>query len=174
MPWCHRAQYNGRFVEHELHRLLPFFADSRAAAQPLALALVLRTAGSTYRKPGAWMLIARDGRYAGLLSGGCLEGARTLGAEREIAVHMQAPAELVMVADSGEIGGDTSVEYMALADAGEASLVYCDECGFAADDEAASTKVVVTEGPGDGTLTKVETPGMGTIEAGPGSAGSQA
>ncbi len=72
---------------------------------------------------------------------------------------------LPVVADSGEIGGDTSVEYMALADAGEASLVYCDDCGFAADDEAASTKVVVTEGPGDGTLTKVETPGMGTIEA---------
>ncbi len=54
---------------------------------------------------------------------------------------------------------------MALADAGEASLVYCDDCGFAADDEAASTKVVVTEGPGDGTLTKVETPGTGTIDA---------
>ena len=72
---------------------------------------------------------------------------------------------LPVVADSGEIGGDTSVEYMALAEAGEASLVYCDDCGFAADDEAASTKVVVTEGPGDGTLTKVETPGMGTIEA---------
>ncbi len=70
------------------------------------------------------------------------------------------------MADSGQIGGDTSVEFMALADAGEASLVYCDDCGFAADDdEAASTKVVVTEGPGDGTLTKVETPGMGTIEA---------
>lgn len=61
-------------MEHELHRLLPFYAGSRAAAEPLALALVLRTAGSTYRKPGAWMLIARDGRYAGLLSGGCLEG----------------------------------------------------------------------------------------------------
>ena len=54
---------------------------------------------------------------------------------------------LPVVADSGEIGGDTSVEYMALADAGEASLVYCDDCGFAADDEAASTKVVVTEAP---------------------------
>ena len=72
---------------------------------------------------------------------------------------------LPVVADSGEIGGDTSVEYMALADAGEASLVYCDDCGFAADDEAASTQVSVTEGPGDGTLEKVETPGLGTIEA---------
>ena len=72
---------------------------------------------------------------------------------------------LPVVADSGQIGGDTSVEYMALADAGEASLVYCDACGFAADDEAASTQVAVMEGPGDGTLQKVSTPGMGTIEA---------
>jgi len=60
-------------VDHELHRLLPFFADARAAAEPLALAVVLHTAGSTYSKNGAWMLAARDGRYAGLLSGGCLE-----------------------------------------------------------------------------------------------------
>ncbi len=72
---------------------------------------------------------------------------------------------LPVVADSGQIGGDTSVEFMALADAGEASLVYCDSCGFAADDEAARTQVSVTEGPGDGTLAKVHTPGLGTIEA---------
>ena len=71
---------------------------------------------------------------------------------------------LPVVADSGQIGGDTSVEFMALADAGEASLVYCDDCGFAADDEAATTKIAVLDGPGDGTLTKVETPGCGTIE----------
>ncbi|WP_085830747.1 proline--tRNA ligase [Collinsella vaginalis] len=71
---------------------------------------------------------------------------------------------LPVVADSGQIGGDTSVEFMALAEAGEASLVYCENCGFAADDEAASTKVVVEEGPGDGALTRVHTPGAGTIE----------
>ena len=71
---------------------------------------------------------------------------------------------LPVVADSGQIGGDTSVEFMALADAGEASLVYCDECGYAADDEAASTQVAVLDGPGDGVLTKIETPGVHTIE----------
>ena len=71
---------------------------------------------------------------------------------------------LPVAADSGEIGGDSSIEYMALAEAGEASLVWCD-CGFAADDEAASTTVVVSEGPGDGMLEKVHTPGLGTIEA---------
>lgn len=72
---------------------------------------------------------------------------------------------LPVVADSGQIGGDTSVEFMALADAGEAALVYCDSCGFAADEEAATTTVPVSEGPGDGTLTKVHTPGLGSIEA---------
>jgi xanthine dehydrogenase accessory factor len=36
--------------------------------------VLLHTEGSTYRKAGALMLIAADGEYAGLLSGGCLEG----------------------------------------------------------------------------------------------------
>lgn len=38
-------------------------------------------------------------------------------------------------ADSGQIGGKVSTEFMALADAGEAALVYC-SCGYAADVEA--------------------------------------
>lgn len=70
---------------------------------------------------------------------------------------------LPVVADSGQIGGDTSVEFMALADAGEAALVYCESCGYAADEEAATTQVVVLDGPGSGELTKIETPDCGTI-----------
>ena len=35
---------------------------------------VVKTGGSTYAKPGAQMLIDGNGEYAGLLSGGCLEG----------------------------------------------------------------------------------------------------
>jgi xanthine dehydrogenase accessory factor len=57
-----------------LHRLLPLFDRARVSGEPLVLATVIRTAGSTYAKPGAQMLIASDGEYAGLLSGGCLEG----------------------------------------------------------------------------------------------------
>ena len=57
-----------------LHRLLPLFERARSLEQPLVLATVIRTGGSTYAKPGAQMLIAADGEYAGLLSGGCLEG----------------------------------------------------------------------------------------------------
>jgi xanthine dehydrogenase accessory factor len=37
------------------------------------LATVVSTAGSTYRKPGARMLIRSSGGHVGLLSGGCLE-----------------------------------------------------------------------------------------------------
>ncbi len=60
-------------VEAQLTPLLPLYERERAASRPFALAVVVRTSGSTYRKPGALMAIASDGSYAGLLSGGCLE-----------------------------------------------------------------------------------------------------
>ncbi len=50
------------------------FERERAAGHALAVGLLVHTAGSTYRKPGALMLIAGNGDYAGLISGGCLEG----------------------------------------------------------------------------------------------------
>jgi xanthine dehydrogenase accessory factor len=53
--------------------LMPLYEGERRAGRAVALAVVVHTAGSTYRKPGALMLIAADGAYAGLLSGGCLE-----------------------------------------------------------------------------------------------------
>lgn len=46
----------------------------RAAGNAVAVGVLVHTAGSTYRKSGALMLIASNGDYAGLLSGGCLEG----------------------------------------------------------------------------------------------------
>jgi len=56
------------------HLLLQLFDRARVSGEPLVLATVVKTGGSTYAKPGAQMLIAADGEYAGLLSGGCLEG----------------------------------------------------------------------------------------------------
>src|SRR5579875_396895 len=38
-----------------------------------ALATLVRVEGSSYRRPGARLLVARDGSYAGAISGGCLE-----------------------------------------------------------------------------------------------------
>ena len=60
-------------MESSLGPLLPLLERERAAGRALALGVLVHTAGSTYRKPGALLLIARSGEYAGLLSGGCLE-----------------------------------------------------------------------------------------------------
>ena len=61
-------------MEALLPPLLPLYQRERAAGRAFVLAAVVHTRGSTYRKPGALMAIAGDGSYAGLLSGGCLEG----------------------------------------------------------------------------------------------------
>lgn len=60
-------------MDSTLPALRAFFARRRAQGEPLVLATVIATQGSTYRKAGARMLFARDGAFAGLLSGGCLE-----------------------------------------------------------------------------------------------------
>lgn len=65
-------------------------------------------------------------------------------------------------ADSGQIGGKVTVEFMALADSGEADLVYCD-CGYAADVEAAEAQCATTV-CGATSCDKVSTPGCSTIE----------
>jgi xanthine/CO dehydrogenase XdhC/CoxF family maturation factor len=69
----------------------------------MVLGVVLETAGSTYRKPGALMLIASDGNYAGLLSGGCLEGdlrehanaVRESGAPKVVSYDLRGPDDLL-------------------------------------------------------------------------------
>lgn len=49
-------------------------AAARAwAPQPMALATVVETSGSAPLPRGAHMLVARDGRFAGSISGGCIE-----------------------------------------------------------------------------------------------------
>ncbi len=48
-------------------------ARRRAPHVPYAVATVLRVEGSSYRRPGARMLINAHGRVAGSISGGCLE-----------------------------------------------------------------------------------------------------
>ena len=66
--------HNHMDMEALLDPLLPLYERERSFGRSLALGLLAQTEGSTYRKPGALMLIAANGEYAGLLSGGCLEG----------------------------------------------------------------------------------------------------
>ena len=69
-------------------------------------------------------------------------------------------------ADTGAIGGSKSHEFQVLAETGEDALVACDNCDYAANVEQAESRApdaaaapVATE-----TLTKVATPGKGSIE----------
>lgn len=57
----------------DLEHILPLWHELEAAAADYVLATVVATEGSSYRKPGARMLLAQDGRRAGTVSGGCLE-----------------------------------------------------------------------------------------------------
>ncbi len=59
--------YEQRQILIQLQRL-------RASHQPLAIATVVKIDGSTYRRPGARMLIDAQGHSWGTISGGCLEG----------------------------------------------------------------------------------------------------
>jgi xanthine dehydrogenase accessory factor len=73
------------------------------------LATVVATAGSTYRKPGARMLIMADGSYLGLLSGGCLEADLKMhaqsvldsGVPRAVEYDMRGPDDILFGIGAG-------------------------------------------------------------------------
>lgn len=48
--------------------------DTALGNQRMALATVVKVEGSSYRQPGARMLVTEDGTLTGAISGGCLEG----------------------------------------------------------------------------------------------------
>lgn len=72
-----------------LRALFGFFREQQRLGAPLVLATILSTAGTTYRKRGAHMLIRNDDHWHGLLSGGCLEGDLAARA-REVFANGQA------------------------------------------------------------------------------------
>ena len=74
------------------------------------------------------------------------------------------PEVIAVKSDSGMMGGSVSHEYMLLADAGEDSIVICDECGYRANMEAAENKVENENAIPMGELEKVYTPHCKTIE----------
>jgi xanthine dehydrogenase accessory factor len=122
-------------IDTSLELLLERAPATRTAR---ALATVVSTAGSTYRKPGARMLIMADGSYLGLLSGGCLETDLKLHAKqvlesavpRAIEYDMRGPDDILFGIGAGcegamrvllEPAGPGSSAAAALAAAGEAT-----------------------------------------------------
>jgi xanthine/CO dehydrogenase XdhC/CoxF family maturation factor len=109
-------------------------------ATPRVLATVVATAGSTYRKPGARMLIMADGSCVGLLSGGCLEADLEIhaqqvlesGVPRAIEYDMRGPDDILFGIGAGcegamrvllEPAGSGSPVAAALMSAGRATRI---------------------------------------------------
>ena len=74
------------------------------------------------------------------------------------------PEVIAVKSDSGMMGGSVSHEYMLLADAGEDSIVLCEECGYRANMEAAENSVDNAGLTSIEPLEKVYTPNCKTIE----------
>jgi xanthine dehydrogenase accessory factor len=125
-------------LDVRLDTSLELLTERAPATHPRVLATVVATAGSTYRKPGARMLIMADGSYLGLLSGGCLEADLKIhaqevmdsGVPRAVEYDMRGPDDILFGIGAGcegamrvllEPAGPASPAAIALAAAGAAT-----------------------------------------------------
>lgn len=89
----------------DLMQIVEAFERLSAEAKPAALATVVSVEGSSYRRPGARMLVAGDGQTAGTVSGGCLE--RDVARRAGILIADGEPPLLVCYqTDEDETGGE--------------------------------------------------------------------
>lgn len=58
----------------EIRDIIKKYDEAQTQGKQTALATVVHVEGSSYRRPGARMLIEDDGQLTGAISGGCLEG----------------------------------------------------------------------------------------------------
>ncbi|WP_264537963.1 XdhC family protein [Flavobacterium sp. N1736] len=58
----------------EITEILNAYSQAKLEGKKAALATVVKVEGSSYRQPGARMLVIEDGFLTGAISGGCLEG----------------------------------------------------------------------------------------------------
>lgn len=59
---------------NEIKSIVEAFRQAQKNGKKAALATVVKVEGSSYRRPGARMLVTEDGQLTGAISGGCLEG----------------------------------------------------------------------------------------------------
>ena len=86
----------------DLEPILALWRALAAEGKEYVLATIVDVDGPSYRKPGACMLMAEDGRRAGTVSGGCLEAEV---AKRAWWLTEQGPTlqSYSTVADDGEM-----------------------------------------------------------------------
>jgi xanthine dehydrogenase accessory factor len=82
----------------EINDIIKAFDEAQLKHQQTALATVVHVEGSSYRRPGARMLVAEDGRLTGAISGGCLEGD----ALRKALLAMQQQKPVLVTYDTSD------------------------------------------------------------------------
>jgi xanthine/CO dehydrogenase XdhC/CoxF family maturation factor len=65
---------NSLLLMKEIKDIIRAFEEAQLQGRQTALATVVHVEGSSYRRPGARMLVTDDGQLTGAISGGCLEG----------------------------------------------------------------------------------------------------
>jgi len=70
----------------------------------------------------------------------------------------------VVEGDSGAMGGNSSHEFIAMAETGEGVIAYCDACDYAATDEKAKVVYSLESNEVEKELEKVHTPNVTTID----------
>ncbi|HEY8449169.1 MAG TPA: XdhC/CoxI family protein [Bacillota bacterium] len=143
-----------------MREILETARRSLEAGQPVALATVVHITGSAYRREGAKMLIAADGRSEGTISGGCLEGDVRDAALEVIRTGQPRLLQYDMTADDDIVWGlglgcngtvDVYVEPLAPGDPTAAGLL---ERLLGAQERGERVAVAtVVRGPADGPAT---------------------
>ena len=80
----------------------------------------------------------------------------------KIAARAGIPVVAVL-SDVGMMGGHLAHEFIYLTDVGEDTLVFCDNCGYAANQEVAASALPEPETEAERELEEVETPGAATV-----------
>src|ERR1041385_2918827 len=86
----------------ELNDIILAYDKAVAQKKKAALATVVRVDGSSYRRPGARMLVTEDGELTGAISGGCLEGD-ALQKARFAMFQQQNKLEIYETTDEGDL-----------------------------------------------------------------------
>ena len=89
----------------EIDEVLEAARVLRDAGTPAALATVVSVRGSSYRRPGARLLVPANGRPVGLISGGCLEEEAARLAREAIALDTPVMVTIDHSAEGDELWG---------------------------------------------------------------------
>ena len=129
--------------------------DKLGNGEPVVLATVIRTKGSTPQKPGAKLLVRQDGSGVGTLGGGCVEGdiwfaAKQLMQDGGSAEYKEYELNEELAAEDGLVCGGTMYFLIDPVYSPEDYLPYAEEISDAYNGKGAVAVATVIKSGDDG------------------------